>query len=311
MMRNGFILNPPDDLKPMFRLSPFSTADVVKNRLLADSKIIDSYFDDRFGSKSRHYTQSGREAINIALSFYDLQPEDCVTILTTSGNRYVSGCVTQEIERFCHWSRNIEANSKILFVIHEFGYPFEEIGRLKQYNIPIVEDCAYSFLSKDRNDEMGNVGDFVVFSFPKIFPVQSGGLLVSNYEVNHRYKLPGDLIRYIENILSFNIPSLVQIKDARNSNYNYLNDLFNSIQLTGRFETRDNIVPGVFMFKDKQGSLNLQELKKFMCSHGIECSVFYGEDSFYMPVHQNLSEDDLLYFFEVVKYFKTELNGNL
>lgn len=311
MMQNGFILSPQDELKPAFRLSPFSNTDLLKNRLFTDSDIIDSYFDDRFGSKSRNYTKSGREAINIALSFYDLQPEDCVTILTTSGNRYVSGCVTQEIEKFCHWSRNIEHNSKILFVIHEFGFPFEEIGRLKKYNIPIIEDCAYSFLSNDRNNEIGNAGDFVVYSFPKIFPIQVGGLLVSNTEINLSDKIPEDLTRHIKNVLSFHLLSLVQIKDTRKSNYCYLKELFNSIQLTERFEVNDSIVPGVFMFKDNQGELNLPELKKFLYAHGIECSVFYGENSFYIPVHQNLSEGDLLYFFEVVKYFKTVLNGNL
>lgn len=310
-MQNGFILTPPDELKPSFRLSPFSNADLINNRLLSESDIIDSYFDDRFGSKSRYYTQSGREAINLALSVYDLEPEDYVTILTTSGNRYVSRCVTQEIEKFCHWSRNIEHNSKVLLVIHEFGYPFEEIGLLKKHNIPIIEDCAYSFLSNDRNGEIGNTGDFVVYSFPKIFPIQAGGLLVSNSEIDLKIKIPEHLIRHIKNVLSFHLHSLVQIKDSRKSNYYFLKELFNTIQLTERFETDDKIVPGVFMFKDKQGDLNLPELKKFLYAHGIECSVFYGENSFFMPVHQSLSSDDLLYFFEVVKYFKTVINGNL
>jgi hypothetical protein len=311
MLRNGFIIKPPFELRPDYRISPFSNSDLLKNRSIPCSDLTDSYFNEKFGLRSWIYTCSGREAINLALSNYDLQPEDCVSILTTTGNIYVSGCVTREIEKFCHWSHAIEANSKILFVIHEFGFPFEEIGRLRKYNIPIIEDCAYSFLSKDKYNETGNVGDFVIYSFPKIFPIQIGGLLVSNSDSTLNSKISGDLTRYIKNILSFHISGLAQIKETRNHNYSYLTDLFNSIKLCKRFEINENIVPGVFMFSDKQGDLNLPDLKKFLYANGVECSVFYGENSFYIPVHQNLSEGDLLYIFELVKYFKFELNGNL
>ena len=46
--------------------------------------------------------------------------------------------------------------------------------------MPIIEDCAGSFFSKDKKDTIGKIGDFVIYSFPKMFPLQIGGLLLSN-----------------------------------------------------------------------------------------------------------------------------------
>ena len=55
-----------------------------------------------------------RSAIHAALSHYDLQPDDMVSVFTTSGNTYISGCVTKAIEKTCKWSMKIEDNTKVI-----------------------------------------------------------------------------------------------------------------------------------------------------------------------------------------------------
>jgi len=44
-------------------------------------------------------------------------------------------------------------------------------------------------------------------------------------------------------------------------------------------------------------------VKTYLWAHGIQCSVFYGEESFFIPAHQALSEGDILYFKEVIQSF--------
>jgi len=57
------------------------------------------------------------------------------------------------------------------------------------------------------------------------------------------------------------------------------------------------------MFKTEGHDVNLPELKKHFWAHGIQCSVFYGEDAFFIPAHQALDEQDMLYFRDVMLSF--------
>jgi dTDP-4-amino-4,6-dideoxygalactose transaminase len=300
-----FVLNPDPYLMPSYRISPFTTSSIETNHQLPDDDYIDSYFSERFSGKQYLYTINGREAINIALSYFNLQKEDVVTILTTTGNFYISQCVTNEISKFCNWSRQIEQETKIILVNHEFGFPYNEIGQLRKLKIPIIEDCAHSFFSKGINNDIGNVGDFVIYSFPKMFPLQIGGLLVANYD----FVLPKSGLlenmgmRYIKNVLSWHIKDLDEIIKRRLANYSFLAREFAELGFAERFNLTDGVVPGVFMFRTDDQKNELPELKKHFYTHGIQCSVFYGENTFFVPVHQNLSTVDCQYIIAVFKKF--------
>jgi hypothetical protein len=300
-----FVLNPDPYSLPSYRIGPFRTCDLSVNHGLPDNDLIDIYLKNRFVNKNFVYTENGRQAINIALAFYNLKKDDVVTILTTTGNFYISGCVTKEIEKFCKWSREILPETKVLFVNHEFGYPFNNLGKLKDLKLPIIEDCAGSFFSHDKNNEIGNIGDFVIYSFPKMFPLQIGGLLVSDYpgRIDKRNHLDDENLKHVRNILSHYITSEKDIISKRISNYNYLKDKFDSLGYMERFSMEQGAVPGVFMFRTDKQKIDLPELKKHFYAHGVQCSVFYGEEAFFIPVHQALNEHDMDYFFEVAKFF--------
>ena len=68
-----------------------------------------------------------------------------------------------------------------------------------------------------------------------------------------------------------------------------------------RFFTNKETVPGVFMFKVSHPDIDLHNMKKHFYDHGIHCSVFYGEEAFYIPCHQRLGEKDMDYFSSVMK----------
>ena len=53
------------------------------------------------------------------------------------------------------------------------------------------------------------------------------------------------------------------------------------------------------MFQTPAG-VDLPALKTFVQEQGIESSVFYGEQAFFVPVHERLAPADLEYFAQVV-----------
>ena len=138
------IVTVPDKyLLPAYRLSPFSTSDISKNNRLEETDdhwLCDDYFTNRFRGRQFVYTQNGRVALNRALNYYRLEQDDVVTIYTTTGNKYISNCVTSEIEKFCQWSRQIEPKTKVVLVNHEFGFPYKGIEELKAMGYPIIEE---------------------------------------------------------------------------------------------------------------------------------------------------------------------------
>ncbi len=297
-----FVVNPDKYLLPDYKISPFQTQDISLNSSLPFEETIDDYFRDRFGHSNFYYTLNGRQALNQILVTYTLKQNDVVTIVTTSGNNYISSCVTNEIDKFCRWKREVTKDTKLILVIHEFGYPFGKIAELKAYNLPIVEDCAYSFFSETDDYQLGAVGEFSVYSFPKMFPIQLGGMMISNKGPQAAVNLSKDITVYLKSVLSYYIKMKDEILTNRINNYLILQDRLRKVGLEPRFDLQTGIVPGVYMFRSN-GKINLALLKEYLFGHGIQCSVFYGEESFFIPVHQALSKNDLDYITHVITLF--------
>lgn len=300
-----FVFNPDKYLMPVYRISPFRTCDIAFNNTLPYNNLIEKYFDRRFGTNQYQYTLNGKEALNLALKYFQLEKNDVVTIFTSTGNFYISSCITDEINKFCKWSRKIESRTKVILVNHEFGYPYPALEDLKTFKLPIIEDYAHSFFLSEETPVMSGIGDFAIYSFPKMFPVQIGGLLVKKKKSGVPYNSHIDLktIRYLKNVLSYHIRLKSEIIEERQKNYEILRRRLKSIGLTERFSVCDGVVPGVFMFRKNDLVIDLTELKNHLLLHGIQCSVFYGEESFFVPVNQSLNEKDLAYFEEVIREF--------
>ncbi len=274
-LRDGFVINPDTFWKPAYRISPYTTNYTQINKRIIDQGVIDYDLVNSFFGQNFYPTLNGRSAIALALNQYDLDPTDEVMITTTSGNRYISSCVTNEIDKICKWSMKLSNQTKLIFVNHEFGFCYQELESLKKYGLPIIEDRALSFSSNDKTNSVGNTGDFVIYSLPKFFPVSFGGVLQCNNPSRMKY-LPAE-----DQQLKSYFFSLVT---------NYL----------------PQTEAGVFMFRTKKMDVN--EFKKFMQSNGVESSVFYGENAFFIPVHQGLCQEDMDFFYSLTSYFME--NGN-
>ena len=135
------------------------------------------------GHREAMPTHNGRAAMNAVFSHLDLRREDEVFVTTTFDYPNVSSCVTCTIFNHCKPSRVLTDRTKLIFVIHEFGVPHPGTPDFKQEalrrGIPFVEDCAHTIDSVAKAGwHVGAYGDWVIVTFPKIFPVEFGGLLI-------------------------------------------------------------------------------------------------------------------------------------
>jgi|AntRauMFilla1563_2_1112583.scaffolds.fasta_scaffold05996_3 dTDP-4-amino-4,6-dideoxygalactose transaminase len=303
-----FVLNPDPYSTPTYRIGTFKTYSILKNANIPYqfSQFSRNYFDYRFGSDNWLITKNGREAMSLAFKELGLPREKNVTILTPSNNFYISGCVTSTIEMFTKWDRKRSENTSAYFVNHEFGYLFPQIAELKKYGLPVIEDCCTTFFSQDAECKVGLYGDFSLFSFPKFFNIQIGGLLVGkdvgkNEKLINSVNLSKEEIEYILKVVGHELSQKDEILKERREIFEYATFKFSEMGFLLRFPNNDSrIVPSVLLLNNKGIVKDLQEQKQYLFKHGIQNSVFYGEDAFFLPCHQNLSKADIDYFAFVV-----------
>ena len=298
------ILYPSSELVPRITISPFCNSFLQVGEVSdEDVRNCTKYLSSKFSNYK--LMSKGREAISVALSFYNLQQDDVVTILTTSGNYYISGCVTKEIEKKCKWSRIITSKTKIIFVNHEFGYPYENICCLKRYGFPIIEDCAHTFFTENEN--IGLVGDFVIYSLPKSFPMQMGAILTPR-----KYNLCSDLCNsdlesYILHRLAVFLKDIASIRSRRLYNYHTLEKRLSALGIKSYFTLKDGVIPSVFLF-EWSDNIDYPDLKEFMQTNGVESSVFYGKNAFFIPCNDTLSKMEIEYMINLLEYYYNKLN---
>ena len=165
--------------------------------------------------------------------------------------------------------------------------------------MPIIEDCAHSFFT--QNNDIGTIGDYVIYSLPKAFPIQLGGIL----KVKQDIALPcnSELEKYICGHLNNYIPLIDSIRAKRIDNFHFLTKELAPLGIIPYFNTNiQNDIPGTFLFKWHK-NINYDQLKVFMQTNGVESSVFYGENAFFIPIHQGLDINEMSYMCELLKYF--------
>ncbi|WP_445454314.1 DegT/DnrJ/EryC1/StrS family aminotransferase [Flavobacterium sp. 25HG05S-40] len=300
-----FFINPDPFLLPSYRISPFRTDYIALNSNLPEDDFAVGYFDKKFGMGKWQYTYNGREAIELALEKYQLNKEDLVTILTTSENFYISSCVTKSIERFCRWNREITSETKVILVNHEFGYPYPNMEKLVATGLPIIEDCCTTFFSQDDAQSVGRYGDFSVYSFPKFFPIQIGGVLVQvNSEVTPSKSIVDKKqVQYIQKVVSHHLKNENALLQQRTENHLYATSLFSELGFTLRFQQHPSVYPSALLLNSNEIVSNLNELKVFLAENGIQSSVFYGEEAFFIPCHQNMTTVDIEFIHACIAQF--------
>ncbi len=240
-------------------------------------------------------TPSGREALALALDDAALGREDTVTILTSTGNSYVSGCVTRTIERVCHWSMKIEPSTRLIVVIHDFGIPYPKIDEVLKSGVPVLEDCAYAFASSREGRRVGRDGKYAIFSLPKFFPINYGGLVCG---IKRRPGLLPEHRETILNVVGSELPRLGAICGARLKSWHYLEMRFGEFGCPPALTLEAGTIPGVFMFQPAP-DVTPENIKRAYQKHGVEASVFYPRHAVFVPCHQSLTPAAMDYIVEV------------
>ena len=196
----------------------------------------------------------------------------------------------------------------IFFVNHEFGYLHQDIEKLSSSGSPLIEDCCTTFFSQDDYNKIGAYGDYSIFSFPKFFDIQFGGLLVgkdisSNDTIIQNLIITAEERVFILKVVGFELSQVSKILDKRKAIFDYATSKFAELGFLLRFPNRPNVVPSVLLLKNNGVIKDLSCHKEYLNKHGIQNSVFYGEDTFFVPCHQNLNETDIDYFKFVTENF--------
>lgn len=293
ILYRNIVVDAGDELIPAIRIHPF------KNEYLltfdGDYLKAKNYLDSRFGSYS--IFKKGRAALYAALSSYNLHRDDLVTILTTSDNFYISKCVTKEVDKICQWNREVTDKTKVIIFNHEFGFPCRDLKEVAGYGLPIIEDCAHTFY--DTDPAIGKYSDFVVYSLPKAFPMQMGGILKTNKELEVDVNL--DVENYVLKNLSRHVDKIEEYIEKRRYNFKYLTKQLADIGIQPYFSD-DKAIPGSYLFRWSE-EIDYPKLKEFMYLNGVECSVFYGKNAFFIPVHQEVKQMELDYMVNLLKYY--------
>jgi hypothetical protein len=301
---DGFLISPAPFRLMNMTMSPFSTEDAFVNRKLWLKNKATSVDTVDVNGHQGTITRSATEALAQALSHLCIAHDSEIWIETTTNNRYVSSCVTNTIERFCRWSRVRSDKTVAILVIHEFGFVYPRMHELLKMKLPIIEDAAYAMFSVGKEGMVGSWGDFVIYSLAKMFPMQAGGVLACKNEVLLHHDLDLNESQYFSRCFRRYIGQREEIICKRIRNHTILKGMFADMGFESRFHPEPGEVPGAFMFKAPER--DLPELKMFMQSQGVECSVFYGEESFFVPCHQRMEECHLRYLADLVKWFFDE-----
>jgi hypothetical protein len=235
--------------------------------------------DLKLSNEIEHYS-CGKEAITVLLKRIKLSFDDEVYVNSTFDTKYVSSCVTSTIFNFCKPSKVISEKTKLIFVIHDFGFPNEKVFELKDYanknKIPLVEDCAqsaYSFFC--NNKRIGTIGDYSIYSLKKILPYDNAGLLMESSET---------------------FPYLDEIHNAalrRRYNYNLLSEILFEYGITPCFTINEKISPYVFPFKISNSILDDKLHKLFQ----LDLIYWTNINIYSLPIHQNIRKD----FFNLIQ----------
>ena len=179
--------------------------DVISSGVLNSTKgiqvkTLEGEFAQMIGTKHAIAVSSGSAAIHAAICA--INPDPGSEIITTPVTDM--GAITPIIYQGCipvfadidpqsynvtseTIAKQINPNTKAIIVTHLFGNPCDmkpimELAHSK--NIPVIEDCAQSFLATFNGELTGSIGDIGVFSFQqgKHMTTGEGGIVITDDE---------------------------------------------------------------------------------------------------------------------------------
>lgn len=243
--------------------------------------------------------ESGKSIIHYLAKKFKLKRSDEVFISTTTNSSFVSTCVTATLFNYCKLSRILTSNTKLIYVIHEFGFPNKQIKELiklsNDRNIPIVEDVAHSFNSKMNNQLLGRIAPYGFCSLPKFIPMNKGALFFNNndnkvFELNEENKQILDEFSLWKKYLK-------HLKGKSQSNYKiYQSEISCHDPI---FEYNDNINPFIYGFKHE----GYKKINQLLEKKGIQVSKTYVKNHVLLPTNPLIDETEIYKNIKILNQF--------
>lgn len=290
------LINLPDHMRPRISISPFNGASMEdmldqENEVIAGtSAMYPEFWLDQ--AKTLNILRSGRNALKLALHASGMTSNDSVIIITTTGGRYVSSCVTKTIEETCQWSHKLENNTRAALLIHEFGFPCALPDEIRERGLTIIEDCAYATGTRIEGGNVGLVGDFAIYSLTKYYPIPLGGILAARNPINPDLiadPLADEAVNFIEKCFINSESKYADWNQRRRDNWHYFSAQLEKNGLCAYFDLDATVVPGVFVAK-LPSAMGGSSTKDRCIAAGIESTEYYGQGGFYFPAHQYLTD---------------------
>jgi len=283
----------------------YSIKDLIYSIFTIKKNADQKKLEQTFNNKNIFFFNHARTGLRILLNSLGLEPNakigvqafNCHTVFQAIKNAGFSPVFidinnefTIDIDDLKKKSENLDA----LIVTHTFGIPadFDSIKKISK-NIPIIEDCAHSFLSYYKNKLTGTFGDASIFSFGQAkFPsIGSGGFVLINNKsiikkfINNYKKLPSvSILNEIKNILFNFIISLLHKRPFYGLIVFPLKTFFgNKIDLTNKYEFNETLEfksnKNLFFYKFKKYNFNLNLQKQNALQILKSLKIYWKEDS--------------------------------
>jgi hypothetical protein len=274
---------------PVIRLSPFRSIEALAPEDMSAQAGDNTTFIPR-----------ASYGIYALLKHLDLKPDDQVAIFKTFGSSFISGCVTQQIEKVCQWRlRQITGQTKAILIIHEFGIECKDVP-VNAFDYPVIEDCAW------RNDKVFDKSNYAVFSLQKMFNINFGGLIDGIKLSDEFLWSVGCLDTVKREAYARALVTLEKGNQVRIDNWKLYHSLVIADGMTPddcldyEKEIVNGWMPTVYLQKFETGEIAnaiVARLEEF----GIQAGRYWNETVVYLPIHQNMTEAEVEYMFAVVK----------
>lgn len=258
-----------------------------------------AFLCQRFGSEACQFFSLGRIALDRLLFHLRLCRDDELWIVTTFDLPNVSSCVTCTVFNHCRPSRLLTEKTKAILVIHEFGVPHPDLLELaalaKSRGIPLIEDCAHTVDSWRDQCLVGTVGNWTILSFPKVFPVTNGGVLLGPVIDYASTSTETHNIRTIQESVAPHLPQIAEYSKRRRAAFRELTRIAERHRLQPLFEVTDAIAPWFFPIRTSHWAESLNRA----AAASIDCAHWHGSDLIVLPCHQFLGQRE----FQVIDEF--------
>ncbi len=174
-----------------------------------EAYLFEQQMKDYVGMKYAAAVISGTSSLHLSLLAMEIEPDDEIIVPTYTAADILNAIfyvkakpIVCDIEKnSCNIDikqiqKKITKKTKAMIIPHTFGIPID-IEKIKQFNIPIIEDCAQALGSKYDGKVLGSFGDISIFSFyaTKLITTGQGGIVMTN---NRKY------YSFIKDVINYN-----------------------------------------------------------------------------------------------------------